>query len=129
MKIVRNDCFGGFRLSPLAIMEYAKLKGIELFAYDDKGYRLYSLEEISKLPYAMFYTKEIKEDEEDWSHFFNDRDIERDDSCLVEVVEKLGKRASGFCSRLIVVEIPNDVKWEITQYDGLEKVEEVHRSW
>lgn len=38
MKIVRNNDYGGYGLSPLAVLEYAKLKGITLFCY--KGDRL-----------------------------------------------------------------------------------------
>lgn len=48
---------------------------------------------------------------------------------LVECVEKLGEAASAGHSYLYVVEIPDDVKWTITDYDGLEQVEEVHRVW
>lgn len=56
-------------------------------------------------------------------------DIERVDPKLVECVEILGPLANGRCSELKVVEIPDDVIWEISDYDGLETVEEVHRSW
>lgn len=49
---------------------------------------------------------------------------------LVRVVEELGsKAASGSCSALKVVEIPDDVEWYIHNYDGLETIEEVHRRW
>ena len=49
---------------------------------------------------------------------------------LVECVEKLGEAAShGLGSSLYVVEIPDGVKWTITDYDGVEQVEEVHRVW
>lgn len=56
-------------------------------------------------------------------------DIARDDSKLVECVEKLGEEANGTYAELKVVEIPDDVNWEIGEYDGLEWVEEVHRRW
>ena len=49
---------------------------------------------------------------------------------LVECVEKLGEAAShGLGSSLYVVEGPDVVKWTITDYDGIEQVEEVHRVW
>jgi len=41
----------------------------------------------------------------------------------------LGKKANGGYAELKVVEIPDDVDWEITEYDGLEQVEEKHRVW
>lgn len=137
MKIVRNDCFGGFSLSPLAVMEYAKLKGIKLFAYTDINYwrtlkRLDTLEEMENACICYYTTKDCGEkcdsnDIEDG--YFSDREIERTDACLIEIVERLGKKANGCCADLIVVEIPDDIEWEISDYDGLESIEEKHRSW
>ena len=56
-------------------------------------------------------------------------DIARNDPKLVECVEKLGEEANGAYAELKVVGIPDDVNWEIGEYDGLEWVEEVHRRW
>lgn len=56
-------------------------------------------------------------------------DIARNDPKLVECVEKLGEGANGTYAELKVVEIPDDINWEIGEYDGLEWVEEVHRRW
>jgi hypothetical protein len=57
------------------------------------------------------------------------RDILRDDSVLVEVVETLGDKASGKYSELKVVEIPDDVTdWRIEEYDGWEHIAE-GRTW
>ena len=56
-------------------------------------------------------------------------EIERNNPKLVECVEKLGEEANDMCAELKVVEIPDDVNWEIGEYDGLEWVEEVHRRW
>ena len=56
-------------------------------------------------------------------------DIARDDPKLIECVEKLGEEANNTYAELKVVEIPDDVNWEIGEYDGLEWVEEVHRVW
>ena len=58
-------------------------------------------------------------------------DILRNDSVLVEVVETLGDKASGKYSELKVVEIPDDVKWYITNHhqgEG-ENIVEEHRTW
>lgn len=57
------------------------------------------------------------------------RDIKRSDPGLVEVVELLGEAADGPHASLHVVEIPDDVDWEIDEYDGWEKVVERHKSW
>lgn len=48
---------------------------------------------------------------------------------LVTVVEELGEKAWGESARLKVVEIPDDVEWEIAEYDGIEWIAEKHRTW
>lgn len=137
MKIVVNKCWGGFGLSPVAINEYLKLKGKECFFYkkdyDTKMLNRVPIEEASNYDTSLTkdYGKSIKED---WKSFEADyfyyNDIERDDPDLIKVVEMLGcDKASGELSRLDIVEIPDDVKWEIDNYDGMESVHEVHRVW
>lgn len=63
-----------------------------------------------------------------YGYAYNSEEL-RSDPKLVEVVERLGDRASGSCARLRVVEIPDGVSWEIDDYDGRETVRESHRSW
>ena len=58
-----------------------------------------------------------------------DWDIPRNDPILVQVVEELGKEANDMCAYLEVIEIPDDVNWYIEEYDGLEHIAEVHRTW
>lgn len=53
----------------------------------------------------------------------------RNDAILVKVVEELKSEAYGNYAKLKVVEIPDDVKFEIEEYDGMEWVAEVHRTW
>lgn len=59
----------------------------------------------------------------------NGWEIDRNDGSLVLVVEKFGEEANGRLSKLKVVEIPDGVDWEISNYDGMETIEEKHRSW
>lgn len=59
------------------------------------------------------------------SHRYANRDCPK----LVEVVEKLKDKSFGGLSKLKVVTIPDGLDWEITDYDGQETIEEVHRSW
>jgi hypothetical protein len=58
---------------------------------------------------------------------FFPNDIARNDPALVQVVEEM--LHSGEVTDLRVVEIPDDVKWHIHNYDGFEHVAENHRTW
>lgn len=53
----------------------------------------------------------------------------RCDPALIECIETLGEIANGSLSSIKIVEIPDDVEWEISNYDGIECVEEKHRMW
>jgi len=53
----------------------------------------------------------------------------RTDLRLIEVIEALGEKASGEYSKVKIVEIPDDVDWNIEEYDGMEWVAEAHRTW
>jgi hypothetical protein len=44
-------------------------------------------------------------------------------------VETLGSAANGWAAELKVVEIPDGIEWYVDDYDGLEVVNEKHRSW
>ena len=142
MKIVINRCYGGFGLSHEAVMLYAKKKGWELHAYVNSPV---SFDKYIKfipgnvVPIIIFYTiiplvfndeGEIsKEQENNDSLWFRTECVERNDPLLVEVVEELKGKANGRFAKLEVVEIPDDVKWEISDYDGVEQVKEIYRSW
>ena len=56
-------------------------------------------------------------------------DIPRNDPILIQVIEELDEEANGFCAKLKIIEIPNDIKWTIEEYDGIEWVAEKHRTW
>jgi hypothetical protein len=143
MKIVINKCFGGFSLSPAGEAEYLKRKGKKAFFYTQTKYKhecgVEEYERIDKMSDSRsfnIYTvtkdlgKVIKGEafNED-GIYFSCRDIERNDPDLVAVVEKLGDKANGSCAELSIVDIPDGVEWEISDYDGQESVEEKHRSW
>lgn len=61
-----------------------------------------------------------------YGYKYNDN---RTDAKLVECVETLGDIASGSLAKLKVVEIPDDVNWYVAEYDGIEWIAEVHRTW
>ena len=56
--------------------------------------------------------------------------IQRDDPFLIQTINHLGAEAAGGkYSQLVLVDIPEDVRWEIGEYDGMEWVAEQHRTW
>ena len=61
--------------------------------------------------------------------YWYEREIERHDPILVEVVQELGDKANGRCAELDVIEIPDGVDYEVEEYDGKEWIAEVHRTW
>ena len=132
-KIVVNKCFGGFGLSDEAFELYLKKKGVKKF-YKEKSWMSSNYYLVPPEKYKRLSEKWWKEDGDygrinakDW--FLSDRDIERDDPLLVEVVKELGKKANGACAELKIVKIPDGVEWEIDEYDGLETIDEKHSSW
>lgn len=100
MKVVINTCSGGFGLSEEALDRLGKA-GAACLERDEFGNVYYDREAIAV----------------------------RTDPVLVAVVEAIGQDAPGPYSRLKVVEIPDDVKFNIESYDGAERVAELHRTW
>ena len=133
IEVVINDCFGGFSLSDEAILRYAELKNIKLYPHKEIG--LFT--SYYKIPKAEYDKKE----KESWAKYgdyrlvdgedkyFSDRDIPRDDKTLIKVIRELGVKANGMCADLKILEIPENVKWHIAEYDGNEHIAEDHRTW
>jgi len=150
MKIVKNSCFGGFGLSPLAVKRLAELQGKECYFFlvdlkTDEWKEISEEEAASSLLWNAFSVKkpesflpEEKRDADGSCKTYNEafEKIEltaspedRTNPLLVQVVEELGVKASGISAKLKVVEIPDDIEWEIDDYDGMETIREKHRSW
>lgn len=140
--VVINKQHGGFGLSSEAIERYLELKGLKYWAVPNElfgglvgpTYWLVPedqrLEEPSAETWHSMSMAERQRHNQLWeSHTFRDRDLDRDDPVLVQVVRELGSDASGRHADLKIVEIPADVDWYIEEYDGLEWVAEKHRTW
>ena len=76
-----------------------------------KGYGLFSLSDLAKTRYDTL------------GGDLYDEIPYRANPILVQVIEELGEAANGSkYSTLKIVEIPDDVNWEIADYDGSEWV-------
>jgi len=156
MKIVINKCYGGFSLSPFAVKRLAELNNKPCFFFiEDRRvdgsnrHNPVNVEDIgtrwSWSAYAVPNPDEAAPSQDNWYNMSLDekrasneaweaitleqRPQDRADPLLVQVVEELGEKANGSCSELRVIEIPDDIEWEIDEYDGMESVNEKHRSW
>lgn len=140
MKVVINNTHGGFRLSNQAIKRYAELKGLKVWAEQDEMFKNLTHhwtvppEERISFPENAVWAKLPNEERQALNQKYSsqqiyEREIERNDPVLVQVVEELGDLCNTRVSSVKVVEIPDDVKWTIEEYDGLEWVAEVHRTW
>ena len=57
-------------------------------------------------------------------------DIPRNSPLLLQVIDELGEeKSSDVFAKLKVIEIPDDVKWHIADFDGMEHIAEDHRQW
>jgi len=139
MKVVINDCYGGFGLSYKAVMKYAEFKGIKLYGWIDNIHKkIYGKRARLTNPNILVHYSTIpikdeddynkKRDEEESTYFLEDN-IERTDSLLVRVIEELGEKASAKYAKLKIIEIPDNIEWIIEEYDGLEWIAEKHRTW
>ena len=142
MKVVINKCYGGFSLSMEAQKAIAKLKNQTVYfyttVYDHSGSTINrSFKRIDKDPDVgtIFCVAQdlgetcLDKDLNKATHLGYDRDIDRSDPDLVKVVEKLGEKADGAYAKLKIIEIPDDITWEVHEYDGMERIEEMHQSW
>ena len=56
-------------------------------------------------------------------------DNDRSHPLLVEAVQKLGAKANGLYTTLKIVEIPDDIEWQVFASNGEEWIGEKHRTW
>jgi hypothetical protein len=140
MKLVINSKHGGFRLSDEAILRYAELKGLKVWTEQDAKFKSLTHhwtvppEERTSFPEPSVWAALPMDERQALNDKYNtqqiyEREMERTDPILIQVVEELGERCRTSVSLPKVVEIPDDVEWTIEEYDGLEWVAEVHRTW
>jgi len=111
-KIVINCDFGGFSLSDKVISRMRELGSKEAKECILVG--------------EKHENGEIYKNDKDWNYI----DVSRDNPILIKAIEEIGvKKSSGEFACLKIVEIPDDVEWEIEEFNGIEHVREKSRVW
>jgi hypothetical protein len=141
MKVVINNQHGGFSLSKEGYVRYCELKGLSCYIVEDTKFKTLGIFTCWTVPTEervqdledKFYTMSM-EDRQEYNRKYREqtlscRDISRSDQALVQLVEEDSKKYEGRHATLKVVQIPDDVEYEIEEYDGLEWIAEKHRTW
>lgn len=118
MKVAINRCFGGFGLSDEGFEELLKRKGISFeFVKNESRF----------IGNTYYRAGHVGEEE----HYLSPEEFtkDRNDYDLITVLEEMGNKAWGFAAEIAIIHIPDDAKWHISEYDGLEHVAEDHRTW
>lgn len=101
MEVVLNKCYGGFSVSEKV---YKELN----IKWDNYGY---------------LTNEDLKIKSDNYNKY-------RTNKKLIKAIKKIGlKEASGTHAELKIIEIPDDVNWEINEYDGIESVIDKERHW
>lgn len=142
MKVVLNDGYGGFGLSIDALLKYAKLKGVTLYFYEPEMtveksfYTRISATKAKKSWISIILTRDLGKfinrnqfNKLDDKQYFSIHDIKRHDPDLVEVVWSMGTKANDQHSQLKIIDIPDDVEYDIHAHAGNEWLVEKHRTW
>ncbi len=140
MKVVINNCFGGFSISKEAAEYMAELgcevAKAELSEWGKRKEWIDYFIEHGKFPsdcpeqtHGLLEIDAKYHSQPDFYGYGSDKNYDRSSEFLVKAVEKLGQKASGQSAELKVVEIPDDVDYEIEEYDGNEHIAEKHRTW
>lgn len=146
-KVVINVCFGGFGLSKAAyekLIEWGvPVRKYVKEVYGEDGRYTTSPENEGEVLFDRdltppngnglddLYWKWKNEGREGLFGRYWERWIEhkRDHPLLVRLVQEMGEAANDRYAKLRVVEIPDDVDFQIEEYDGNEHIAEKHRVW
>jgi len=135
MKIVINKGHGGFCLSTKAMKKLFESINFEIFGYSDDGSenrtvnRRYHDDDM----HVYWSTTDLGDnptnDELMSAKLMDADDFSRSNLWLIDVIEEFGESAEGPYCDFKIVDIPDDVEWEIQSCEGIEWVAEKHRTW
>jgi len=125
MKVVINKCYGGFGLSQAALQ----------WLIDNKGWTVKDVNTNEEWENTETDIVNLKSDDSKYLGPLTINKVDeyknsfRTDKDIIIAIEVLGKTADGKHAELKVVEIPDDIEWDIQEYDGIEWIAEKHRTW
>ncbi len=137
-KVIINNSFGGFGISNAALLFLIKKNSrcvdkINYLKYYDGDVKKKLVEDVMSCPEdSSFFAHK---DYSGWLYkggtIFTFGDIEgaREDEDLIKIVELLGELSYGDSAKLKIIEIPDDVEYEIYNHAGVESIHEKHRIW
>ena len=136
-KVVYNNCYGSFSLSEAAMLRYAELKGFKLYPEKNNSFATYWTVPTSERPATLTGQDWDDATNEERTAFnlayskytISERDFDRTDPVLVQVVEELGKHANGMCAELAIVDLAPGTLYRIDEYDGNESVVTGYSDW
>ncbi len=119
MKIAVNKCFGGFELSDMALRFLESNHDVTIYkSWDDM--------QTNSLEGELWC---IEENAYNKSTMYSNADELRTDPRVIDTVERLGSSANGEFAEIEIIEIPDGIEYAINDYDGIETIHEIHRSW
>lgn len=140
-KVAINRCYGGFSISAEALYQLVESGSDIVEKCTVKEYFGEDHDELTNLTLSRmedfkdgykvndFYVMLMKDDMVYLHDRYSDEGKSREHPDLISIIEKLGGEANGPHAELAIVEIPDDVEYTIEEYDGIEWIAEVHRTW
>ena len=135
MKVVKNNCYGGFNISVQAQKDMIAMGCEHLNKVDFDEYfgrHITSLDEVDERGYTLRNSLEFSGVLYDCDKrvVYLDGDNTRTCEHLIKLIETKGSSyCSGKHAELVIVDVPDGACWDIDEYDGWETVEECHRTF
>ncbi len=146
MKVIKNDCYGGFGVSQQAIFDLVKMNCEHISKRDFDEYfgrHIESLDEqfdnfglngcnirirLNSCKDWLDWLNYAYDVEQRKIYFFNNQKSSRTCPDLIKLIEEKGSMyCSSRHSQLVIIEVPDNACWEIEEYDGLESIVECYR--
>lgn len=139
MKVVIATTHCGFTPSPVLVQKYLDRKGKECHVYEliDKTVAAWVPTDIYHHGLIFIFTKYygpkvdlgIVNDEDHFNPFWWEKQYRTDPDFIAAVESMTEQEIAAERSTYKVVEIPDDVQWQLESDEGIEWIAEKHRTW